>query len=59
MRLQISNINGATINFLENKYAKLTTTPLIADQLKKKLEHNQAMLDISLALSYAELDDLK
>ena len=33
--------------------------PLIVDDLSKKKEHNQAMLEIALALSYAEYDDIK
>ena len=48
-------------------YAKTSITvnhidpagPLTADDLSKKKEHNQAMLEISLALSYAEYDDVK
>ena len=34
------------------------TGPLTIDDLRKK-EHNQAMLEISSALSYAEYDDIK
>ena len=33
--------------------------PLTTDDLSKKKEHNQAMLEISSALSYAEYDDIK
>ena len=48
-------------------YAKTSITvdhvtlagPLTADDMNKKKEHNQAMLDIASALSYAEYDDIK
>ena len=33
--------------------------PLIVEDLRKKKEHNQVMLEFSLALSYAEYDDIK
>ena len=33
--------------------------PLIVDDLSKKKEHNQAMLEVSLALNYVEYDDIK
>ena len=33
--------------------------PFIAEDLRKNKEHNQAMLEISLTLSYAEYDDIK
>ena len=33
--------------------------PLTVDDLSKKKEHNQAMLEIASALSYAEYDDIK
>ena len=33
--------------------------PLTADDMNKKKEHNQAMLEIASALSYAEYDDIK
>ena len=32
---------------------------LTVDDMNKKREHNQAMLEIALALSYAEYDDIK
>ena len=35
------------------------TRSLTSDDLSKKKEHNQAMLEISLALSYAKYDDFK
>ena len=35
------------------------TRPLTKDDLSKKKEHNQVMLEISSALSYAEYDDIK
>ena len=38
---------------------KVTTTPLVVDQLKKKKEHNQEMLEIASTLSYAKSNDLK
>ena len=31
----------------------------IAEDMKKEKEHNQAMLEISSALSYAKFDDIK
>ena len=48
-------------------YAKTSITvehvdparPLSADDLNKKKEHNQAMLEIASALSYAKFDDIK
>ena len=33
--------------------------PLIVDDMNKKKEHNQEMLEIASALSYAEYDDIK
>ena len=33
--------------------------PLTADDMNKNKEHNQAMLEIASALSYAEYDDIK
>ena len=33
--------------------------PLTADDMNKKKEHNQEMLVIASALSYAEYDDIK
>ena len=35
------------------------TGPLTTDDLSKKNEHNQAMLEIASALSYVEYDDIK
>ena len=35
------------------------TGALTVEDLKKKKEHNQAMLEISFTLSYAEFDDIK
>ena len=35
------------------------TGPLTANDMNKKKEHNQAMLEIASALSYAEYDDIK
>ena len=36
-----------------------TIGPLTADDLSKKKEHNQAVLEIASALNYAEYDDIK
>ena len=33
--------------------------PLTVEDLSKKKEHNQTMLEIALALSYVEYDDIK
>ena len=33
--------------------------PLTVEDMNKKKEHNQAMLEIASALSYAEYDDIK
>ena len=33
--------------------------PLITDDMNKKKEHNQEMLEIASTLSYAEYDDIK
>ena len=33
--------------------------PLTTEDLNKKKKHNQALLEIALALSYAEYDDIK
>ena len=35
------------------------STPPTVDDLRKRKEHNQAMLEIASALSYAEFDDIK
>ena len=59
MKLHISSISDASINFLRNEYVEVKTTPLIAKELRHKLDHNQAMLEISSTLSYVKFDDLK
>ena len=58
MRLYISSISDVAINFLDNEYVKITA-PLRIERLKQNLEHNQAILEIALTLSYAKFDDLK
>ena len=40
-------------------YHKDPVGPLAIDDLSKKKEHNQAMLEIASALSYVEYDDIK
>ena len=44
---------------MSNAYVVVTNIPLNAKELSYKLDHNQAMLDIALALSYVKFDDLK
>lgn len=59
MKLHISSISDVAVNFLRTEYVEVTTTSLIVEELRQKLNHNQAMLDIASALSYVEFDDLK
>ena len=59
MMLHISSIGDVAINFLSNEYVEVTTTPLTTKELRHKLDHSQAMLEISSTLSYVEFDDLK
>lgn len=58
MRLHISSISDAAINFVDNEYVKITIVPLTGQQLKEKQERNQAMLEIASPLSYIEFDDI-
>lgn len=59
MKLHISSISNAGMNFLRNEYVEVTNTPLIAKEQRHKLDHNQAMLQIASEISCAEFDDLK
>ena len=48
IRLHISNISNVSINFMGNKYVKVKTTPLIADQLKKKKEQAKKQIELEI-----------
>ena len=41
------------------KIEHVDPTNLTTDDMRRKKEHNQEMLEIAFALSYAEIDDIK
>ena len=58
MKLQLGSIGGyAKASIIVNHVDPVG--PLTADDLNKKKEDNQAMLEISSTLSYVEYDDIK
>ena len=59
MRLHLVGIGDSVINFVKNTYVEITIVPLIAQKLKEKQEHKQAMLETTLILSYAKFYDIK
>ena len=58
MRLHLGGIGDHTQTSMIVEHVDLVGVP-IAEDMKKKKEHNQAMLEIAFALSYVEFDDIK
>ena len=60
MKLHLRSIGDHAKNSITVEHVDPTSVPTIEDmKKKKKKEHNQAMLEIASALSYAEFDDIK
>ena len=57
MKLHLGGIGEYAQNCITTKHVDPTTHT--ADEMRKKKEHNQAMLEIAFALSYVEFDDIK
>ena len=58
MKLHLGGIGDRAQSCITMEHVDPTGTPTAKDMRKKK-EHNQAMLEIASALSYAEFDDIK
>lgn len=59
MGVYLAGIGDGEIHFVENSYVEIIVLPIIAQQLKEKEEHDQAILEIASALSYTKFDDIK
>ena len=57
MKLQLAGFGDHAQNYITTKHVD-PTTPL-ADDMRKKKEHNQAMLEIPFTIIYAKFDDIK
>ena len=58
MKLHLGGLGDYAKSTITIKHVDWVGAPTI-DQLKQIKEHNQAMLEISYALSYSEFDDIK
>ena len=58
MKLHLGSISDYAKTSISVDYVT-PVGPLTAEDLNRRKEHNQAMLEIALALSYAEYDDIK
>ena len=58
MKLHIKRLRDHAQSTITIEHVDPVRAPT-ADDMKKKKEHNQAMLDISFSLSYVEFDDIK
>ena len=58
MKLHLVGLGDHTQSTCTTQHVDPTGVP-IAEDIKKKKEHNQPILEISFALSYAEFDDIK
>ena len=58
MRLHLGGIGDHAQNLITMEHVDPVGVPIVED-MKKKKEHNQAMLEIASALSYAEFDEIK
>ena len=58
MKLHLESISDYTQTSIGTEHVD-PTRPITVDDLNKKREHNQAMLEIASALNYAEYDDIK
>ena len=57
MKLHLGEIDDYSQDCITTEHVE--STPPTVDDLRKRKEHNQAMLEIASALSYAEFDDIK
>ena len=57
MKLHLGGIGDHAQNCITVEHVDPTTPT--TDDLRKRKEHNQAMLEITSTLSYAEFDDIK
>ena len=58
MKLHLGSIGDHAQTTITVEHADPTGVPTTED-MKKKKEHNQAMLEITSALNYAEFDEIK
>ena len=58
MKLHLGSIGDYAQNSIVTEHVDPTGAPT-AEDMKNKQEHNQTMLEIASALSYAEFDDIK
>ena len=58
MSLHLVGLGEYAWSYITTKHVDPSGAPIIK-VMKKKKEHNQAMLEISSTLSYAEFDDIK
>ena len=58
MKLHLGSISDYAKNSIIVEHTDLVG-PLSANDLRKKKEHNQVMLEIASTLSYVEYDDIK
>ena len=58
MKLHLGGIGDHVQSSILVEHVDLVGVPT-AEDMKKKKEHNQEMLEIASALSYAEFDDIK
>ena len=57
MKLHLGGLGDHAQPTITNEHIDLARA-LTTEDLKKKKEHNQAMLDINFSLSYAKFDDI-
>ena len=58
MKLHLGGLRDHAQSCITVEHVNPTGT-LTAEDMRKKKEHNQTMLEIASALSYAEFDDIK
>ena len=58
MQLHLGGIGDRAQSTISVKHVDLIGVPT-TENMKKKKDHNQAMLEIASALSYAKFDDIK
>ena len=58
MRLHLASIGDSGCKYLDEEYTTPTGTLSVRDITEKK-NHNTMMIDIALALSYEEFDEIK
>ena len=58
MRLHLATINNLGCKYIDEEYKTLNRTLSVEDITEKK-NHNAMIIDITLALSYAEFGEVK